>query len=82
MNLRACLLALCLLLPCAAPAAAQEPGGWLDRFNRQMFELNEQLSQGVDALRQAWEAWNSSMPAIPEDATISLGYSTKDMPQR
>ena len=53
MNLRACLLALCLLLPCAAPASAQEPGGWLDRFNRQMFELNEQLSQGVDALRQA-----------------------------
>ena len=22
------------------------------------------------------------MPAIPEDATVSLGYSAKDMPQR
>jgi hypothetical protein len=34
------------------------------------------------ALRDAWERWNETMPAIPEDATISLGYSTKDMPQR
>ena len=30
----------------------------------------------------AWEAWNASMPAIPDDATVSLGYSVKDMPQR
>ncbi len=29
-----------------------------------------------------WEAWNDSMPPIPEDATISLGFSAKDMPQR
>ena len=34
------------------------------------------------AMRQAWEDWNASMPPIPEDATISLGYSSKDMPQR
>ncbi|MEY3627000.1 MAG: Arylsulfatase [Pseudomonadota bacterium] len=34
------------------------------------------------AMRQAWEVWNASMPPIPEDATISLGYSAKDMPQR
>ena len=33
-------------------------------------------------LRAAWEAWNATMPAIPEDATMSLGYSVKDMPQR
>ena len=33
-------------------------------------------------LRSAWEAWNATMPAIPEDATVSLGYSVKDMPQR
>ena len=33
-------------------------------------------------LRAAWEAWNATMPAIPEDATVSLGYSVKDMPQR
>ncbi|HEX7889653.1 MAG TPA: sulfatase-like hydrolase/transferase [Ramlibacter sp.] len=34
------------------------------------------------AMRDAWETWNESMPAIPEDATVSLGYSVKDMPQR
>lgn len=33
-------------------------------------------------MRQAWEDWNASMPPIPEDATVSLGYSYKDMPQR
>ncbi|WP_332826232.1 sulfatase family protein [Ramlibacter sp.] len=34
------------------------------------------------ALRDAWESWNQTMPPIPEDATVSLGYSVKDMPQR
>jgi len=34
------------------------------------------------AMRAAWEVWNATMPAIPEDATVSLGYSVKDMPQR
>lgn len=34
------------------------------------------------ALRADWEAWNATLPPIPEDATISLGYSVKDMPQR
>ncbi|MBY0411772.1 MAG: twin-arginine translocation pathway signal protein, partial [Burkholderiaceae bacterium] len=34
------------------------------------------------AMRCAWEAWNATMPAIPVDATVSLGYGVKDMPQR
>lgn len=34
------------------------------------------------AMRSAWEAWNATMPAIPGDATVSLGYGVKDMPQR
>lgn len=38
----------------------------------------ERLTQ----MREAWEAWEASMPAIPADATVSLCYSTKDMPQR
>ncbi len=36
----------------------------------------------LQAMREAWEAWNQTMPAIPADATVSLGYSSKDMPQR
>ncbi len=34
------------------------------------------------ALRDAWLAWNATMPAIPDEAMVSLGYSVKDMPQR
>jgi arylsulfatase A-like enzyme len=34
------------------------------------------------AMRDAWEQWNRTMPPIPTDATVSLGYSAKDMPQR
>ena len=33
-------------------------------------------------LRAAWEAWEATMPPIPGDATVSLGYGAKDMPQR
>ena len=36
----------------------------------------------LQTMRAAWEAWNATMPAIPDDATVSLGYSVKDMPQR
>ena len=38
--------------------------------------------QRLEAMRAAWEAWNRTMPAIPDDATVSLGYGVKDMPQR
>ncbi len=33
-------------------------------------------------MRETWEAWEATMPPIPADATVSLGYSVKDMPQR
>jgi arylsulfatase A-like enzyme len=33
-------------------------------------------------MRQQWLDWNATIPPIPEDATVSLGYSLKDMPQR
>jgi len=36
----------------------------------------------LDAMKQSWSAWNDSMPAIPADAEVKLGYSNKDMPQR
>lgn len=36
----------------------------------------------LDAMKHSWLAWNDNMPAIPADAEVKLGYSTKDMPQR
>lgn len=49
---------------------------------RERANLAKREPERLAQMRQAWEDWNASMPAIPEDATISLGYSYKDMPQR
>ena len=38
--------------------------------------------QRLAALRQAWEDWQATLPPIPDDATVSLGYGAADMPQR
>ena len=49
---------------------------------RERANLAGREPERLAGLREAWEAWNESMPPIPEDATISLGYGAKDMPQR
>ena len=49
---------------------------------RERANLGGREPQRLEKMRAAWEAWNASMPAIPEDATVSLGYGAKDMPQR
>lgn len=36
----------------------------------------------LDTMRADWERWNATFPPIPDDATVSLGYSARDMPQR
>jgi arylsulfatase A-like enzyme len=36
----------------------------------------------LERMRAGWESWNATMPPVPDDATVSLGYSVKDMPQR
>ena len=48
-----------------------------ERANRGPYE-GERLAN----MREQWEAWHATMPPIPDDATVSLGYSYKDMPQR
>ncbi|WP_296920040.1 sulfatase-like hydrolase/transferase [Polaromonas sp.] len=49
---------------------------------RERANLAHQQPARLAAMREAWVRWNDSMPAIPADATVSLGYSLKDMPQR
>ena len=34
------------------------------------------------AMRDAWLAWDATVPAIPEDAKVSVGFGLADMPQR
>ena len=54
----------------------------LSRDERERANLAKREPERLVAMRDAWEAWNATMPAIPEDAVVSLGYSTRDMPQR
>ena len=49
---------------------------------RERANLAAREPQRLAAMRAAWEQWNSTMPPIPSDATVSLGFSVKDMPQR
>ncbi|MGQ2979727.1 MAG: sulfatase family protein [Polaromonas sp.] len=54
----------------------------LDADERERANLARRHPERFDTLRQAWLAWNATVPAIPEDAAVSLGYSQADMPQR
>jgi arylsulfatase A-like enzyme len=49
---------------------------------RERANLGEREPARLRAMREQWEVWNATMPSIPEDASVSLGYSVKDMPQR
>ena len=49
---------------------------------RERANLAHRNPELFNLLREEWLAWNKTVPAIPEDATVSLGYSQKDMPQR
>jgi len=54
----------------------------LEADERERANMGGREPQRLEKMRAAWEAWNAGMPAIPEDATVSLGYGVKDMPQR
>ena len=54
----------------------------LDGDERERANRGAREPQRLAAMRADWEAWNATMPPIPADATVSLGYGAKDMPQR
>jgi arylsulfatase A-like enzyme len=49
---------------------------------RERANLGPRQPERLAAMRADWEAWDAGLPPIPPDATISLGYGAKDMPQR
>ena len=53
------------------------PGDERERAN-----LAGREPERLAAMRDAWLAWDASMPPIAPDASISLGYGVRDMPQR
>ncbi|MDP3836410.1 MAG: sulfatase-like hydrolase/transferase [Hydrogenophaga sp.] len=54
----------------------------LAQDERERANLAAREPQRLERLRAQWLAWDATMPPIPVDATVSLGYSAKDMPQR
>ena len=54
----------------------------LEGDERERANLAPIAPERLAAMVQAWEAWEAAMPPIPADATVSLGYGVKDMPQR
>jgi len=54
----------------------------IDADARERANLARRQPDRLSAMREAWFAWDATMPPIPEDATVSVGYSAKDMPQR
>jgi len=49
---------------------------------RERANLAKTHPEKLKQMRADWESWNQTMPAIPSDATVSLGYTAQDMPQR
>jgi arylsulfatase A-like enzyme len=54
----------------------------LAQDERERANLRHREPQRLDALRQAWLDWDRSMPSIPDDASVTLVYSSADFPQR
>ncbi|MDI9332514.1 MAG: sulfatase-like hydrolase/transferase [Alphaproteobacteria bacterium] len=54
----------------------------IEADERERANLGARQPERLAQMRAAWETWNATMPTIPEDATVSVGYSYKDMPQR
>ena len=49
---------------------------------RERANLAAKHPKRLDLMRSQWEQWNTTMPPIPADAKVNVGYSVKDMPQR
>jgi arylsulfatase A-like enzyme len=54
----------------------------LELDERERANLAPRDPERLQAMRQAWCDWQDSLPAIPQDATVSTGYSLRDMPSR
>ncbi len=61
--------------------AALHDDGWVGD-ERERANLGRREPERLAGMRADWEAWNAGMPAIPDDAAVSLGYGAADMPGR
>jgi arylsulfatase A-like enzyme len=49
---------------------------------RERANLAKRMPDRLNAMRQQWEQWNATMPPIPAEASVSLGFGVSDMPSR
>ncbi len=49
---------------------------------RERANLGGREPQRMAAMQAQWDAWHETVPPIPDDAAVSLGYSEKNMPSR
>jgi arylsulfatase A-like enzyme len=54
----------------------------LSADERERANLARRDPERLAAMRQAWEHWEASVPPIPEDAAVHLGFGLADMPSR
>jgi arylsulfatase A-like enzyme len=54
----------------------------LAQDERERANLALREHERLTKMRDQWQAWAATQPGIPSDATVSLGYSAKDMPSR
>jgi arylsulfatase A-like enzyme len=54
----------------------------IDADERERANRAQREPDRLAAMRDDWLRWHATMPPIPDDATVSLGYSAADMPQR
>ena len=52
------------------------------RDERERANLAARHPERLQRMRADWLAWEATVPPLPDDAGISLGYSRKDMPHR
>jgi arylsulfatase A-like enzyme len=49
---------------------------------RERANLAHREPERLEHLRGDWLRWNAALPPTPSDATVSLAYTSADMPQR
>jgi arylsulfatase A-like enzyme len=54
----------------------------LEQDSRERANLARRHPDRLSDMRQAWEKWELSVPAIPDDAVVSVGFDERDMPSR
>ncbi|NCV90264.1 MAG: twin-arginine translocation pathway signal protein, partial [Betaproteobacteria bacterium] len=54
----------------------------LEHDPRERANLRDRHPDQFQSMKAAWQAWDATMPEIPDGASVSLGYGLESMPAR